>query len=150
MRRSADVQWVVESYALLLAALLLVGGSLGDMYGRRKIYLAGVVLFGAGSAWCGFSPTIRNADRGARRAGRWSGVAGAGEFVADHQLVSRGGAGAGDWDVVWSDRGYGSDWAGDWRVAGAACVVAVGVFFESAAGGGGDCDLLVAGAGESQ
>ena len=54
----SDVQWVVESYALLLAALLLVGGSLGDLYGRRKIFLAGVVLFGAASAWCGFSPTI--------------------------------------------------------------------------------------------
>ena len=34
----ADVQWVVESYALMLAALLLVGGSLGDMLGRRKVY----------------------------------------------------------------------------------------------------------------
>src|SRR5689334_19153543 len=37
-----DVQWVVEAYALLLAALLIVGGSLGDRYGRRKIYLVGV------------------------------------------------------------------------------------------------------------
>ena len=41
----ADVQWVVESYALFLAALLLIGGSLGDRYGRRKISAAGVVLF---------------------------------------------------------------------------------------------------------
>src|SRR6266550_4272125 len=40
----ADVQWVVESYALFLAALLLIGGSLGDRYGRRKIFAAGVVL----------------------------------------------------------------------------------------------------------
>jgi EmrB/QacA subfamily drug resistance transporter len=55
----ADVQWVVESYALLLAALLLVGGSLGDLYGRRKIFLIGTILFAAGSAWCGFSPGIR-------------------------------------------------------------------------------------------
>src|ERR1700722_19152135 len=51
----SDVQWVVESYALLLAALLLVGGSLGDIYGRRRIYLIGVVLFAAASAACGFS-----------------------------------------------------------------------------------------------
>src|SRR5215207_997985 len=43
----ADVQWVVESYALFLAALLLIGGSLGDLYGRRKIFAAGVVLFSA-------------------------------------------------------------------------------------------------------
>jgi EmrB/QacA subfamily drug resistance transporter len=54
----SDVQWIVESYALLLAALLLVGGSLGDLYGRRRIYLIGVVLFAAASAWCGFSSTI--------------------------------------------------------------------------------------------
>src|SRR5579863_4347034 len=38
-----DIQWVVESYALLLASLLLLGGSLGDLYGRRKVFLYGVV-----------------------------------------------------------------------------------------------------------
>src|SRR5262245_63081196 len=37
-----DVQWVVESYALLLGALILVGGSVGDLYGRRRIFLIGV------------------------------------------------------------------------------------------------------------
>ena len=55
----ADVQWVVESYALFLAALLLVGGSLGDRYGRRKVFAAGVALFSAASAWCGLAPNIR-------------------------------------------------------------------------------------------
>jgi EmrB/QacA subfamily drug resistance transporter len=55
----ADVQWVVESYALFLATLLLVGGSLGDMYGRRKIFAAGVVLFSLASAWSGLSPNVR-------------------------------------------------------------------------------------------
>src|ERR1700737_4602014 len=54
----ADVQWVVESYALFLAALLLIGGSLGDQYGRRKIFAAGVVLFSVASAWCGLAPNI--------------------------------------------------------------------------------------------
>ncbi len=54
----ADVQWVVESYALFLAALLLIGGSLGDLYGRRKIFAAGVVLFSAASVWCGSAPNI--------------------------------------------------------------------------------------------
>jgi len=53
-----QVQWVVESYALLLAALLLTGGSMGDMYGRRRIFLAGVALFAAASAWCGVAPSI--------------------------------------------------------------------------------------------
>jgi EmrB/QacA subfamily drug resistance transporter len=53
-----DVQWTVEAYALLLAALILVGGSLGDIYGRKRIYLAGAVLFAAASAWCGLAPDI--------------------------------------------------------------------------------------------
>src|SRR5438270_5562468 len=55
----ADVQWIVESYALFLASLLLIGGSLGDRYGRRKIFAAGVALFSVASAWCGLAPDIR-------------------------------------------------------------------------------------------
>src|SRR5215471_21714051 len=55
----AEVQWVVESYALLLAALLLMGGSLGDLYGHRKIFAAGVAIFSVASAWCGLAPNIR-------------------------------------------------------------------------------------------
>src|ERR1035438_4916298 len=53
-----DVQWVVESYALILAALLLVGGSLGDLLGRRKVYVFGVAVFAAASAWCGVARNI--------------------------------------------------------------------------------------------
>jgi EmrB/QacA subfamily drug resistance transporter len=53
-----DVQWVVESYALFLAALLLVGGSLGDLYGRRKIFTVGTVVFAAASCWCGLATTV--------------------------------------------------------------------------------------------
>ncbi len=56
---ATDVQWIIESYALFLAALLLVGGSLGDLYGRRKIFTAGVVIFAGASAWCGLSPDIQ-------------------------------------------------------------------------------------------
>jgi len=54
----ADVQWVVESYALLLAALLLVGGSLGDLFGRRKVYVLGVAVIAVASACCGLAQTI--------------------------------------------------------------------------------------------
>ncbi len=54
----ADVQWVVESYALFLAALLLIGGALGDQYGRRSIFVIGVALFLVASAWCGLAPNI--------------------------------------------------------------------------------------------
>src|SRR5262245_59926019 len=53
-----DVQWVVEAYALLLAALLLAGGSLGDIYGRKRIYATGVIIFAAASVWCGLAPNV--------------------------------------------------------------------------------------------
>jgi EmrB/QacA subfamily drug resistance transporter len=52
------VQWVIEAYSLLLAALLLVGGSMGDRYGRRKVFVVGVLIFAAASAWCGFASSI--------------------------------------------------------------------------------------------
>ena len=55
---ATDIQWVVESYALLLASLLLLGGSIGDLYGRRKTFLCGVLLFAIGSSWCGLSSSI--------------------------------------------------------------------------------------------
>ncbi len=50
---ASDLQWVVEAYGLMLASLLLVGGSMGDLFGRRKTFLIGTFLFACGSAWCG-------------------------------------------------------------------------------------------------
>jgi EmrB/QacA subfamily drug resistance transporter len=54
----ADIQWVVEAYGLLLGALILVGGSLGDLLGRRKMFLVGVTVFAVSSAGCGLAPNI--------------------------------------------------------------------------------------------
>jgi len=51
----SDLQWVVDAYALTLAAFLLTAGSLADMYGRRRLYLVGLVLFTCASALCGFA-----------------------------------------------------------------------------------------------
>jgi EmrB/QacA subfamily drug resistance transporter len=56
---AVDMQWVIESYSLLLSALLLIGGSLGDHYGRRRIFLIGIALFASASAWCGLAPDTR-------------------------------------------------------------------------------------------
>src|ERR1700746_2139950 len=50
-----DVQWVIEAYSLLLTALLLVGGSLGDHYGPRRVFLIGIALFALASTWCGLA-----------------------------------------------------------------------------------------------
>jgi len=52
------IQWVVEAYALFLSALLLVGGSLGDRYGRRLVFNIGVVVFALASAACGLAANI--------------------------------------------------------------------------------------------
>jgi EmrB/QacA subfamily drug resistance transporter len=52
------VQWVVEAYSLFLSALLLVGGGLGDRYGRKLIFLIGVALFAVSSIACGLATTI--------------------------------------------------------------------------------------------
>ncbi len=54
----ADVQWIVEAYALFLAALIMVGGSLGDHFGRRRIFAGGVALFAVASVWAGLAPDV--------------------------------------------------------------------------------------------
>ncbi len=53
-----DVQWVVEAYGLTLSALILLGGSMGDMLGRRRMFVVGVALFTVTSMACGFSANI--------------------------------------------------------------------------------------------
>ena len=54
-----DVQWVVESYGIFLSSLILAGGALGDLFGRRRMFLIGVLVFAAASAACGLAPSIR-------------------------------------------------------------------------------------------
>jgi EmrB/QacA subfamily drug resistance transporter len=53
----SSVQWVVDAYTLTLAGLILLGGTLGDSYGRRKLFTIGVVWFAAASLLCGLAPT---------------------------------------------------------------------------------------------
>jgi len=54
-----DVQWVIEAYALFLGALILVGGSMGDQFGRKRVFLFGVVFFTAASTLCGLAMSPR-------------------------------------------------------------------------------------------
>jgi EmrB/QacA subfamily drug resistance transporter len=51
----SDLQWIVDAYALTLAALLLTAGSLADLYGRRRLYVTGLVIFTAASLLCGLA-----------------------------------------------------------------------------------------------
>jgi EmrB/QacA subfamily drug resistance transporter len=50
-----DVQWVIEAYALFLGALILIGGSMGDQFGRKRVFLCGVLVFTAASILCGIA-----------------------------------------------------------------------------------------------
>src|SRR6476646_8160322 len=61
-----DLQWVIDAYALTLAALLLTAGSLADLLGRRRIFAIGLVIFSAASLLCGVaaSPLMLNLSRG--------------------------------------------------------------------------------------
>jgi EmrB/QacA subfamily drug resistance transporter len=54
----AGLQWTVDGYLLTLGALLLLGGSLGDLYGRRRMFVTGLVAFTAASALCGVAPSM--------------------------------------------------------------------------------------------
>jgi MFS family permease len=67
----ADLQWVVDAYALTLASFLLTAGSLADIYGRRVLYLIGLVVFTGASALCGFatSTLMLQLSRGLQGAG---------------------------------------------------------------------------------
>ena len=54
----AVIQWVINAYALSLAAFLLIGGAAGDQFGRRRIFVVGICIFAIASVWCGFAPSV--------------------------------------------------------------------------------------------
>ena len=80
-----DLQWVVDAYALALAALLLASGSIADLLGRRRVFVAGLLLFVTASLLCGLSssPTMLNVSRG------FQGVGGAMMFATSLALIAR-------------------------------------------------------------
>ena len=85
----ADLQWVVDAYALTLAAFLLTAGVVGDMFGRRRIYAVGVVIFTLSSLSCGLSTSalMLNLSRAAQ------GVGGAVMFATSLALIAQAFAG---------------------------------------------------------
>ncbi|HEX2049729.1 MAG TPA: DHA2 family efflux MFS transporter permease subunit [Actinomycetota bacterium] len=54
----SGLQWTIDSYLVALGALLLLGGSLGDLFGRRLVFVAGLVAFGVASAACALAPSV--------------------------------------------------------------------------------------------
>lgn len=122
----AGLQWVVNGYTLTLASLILVGGALGDRFGRRKVFLLGVVWFAGASLVCAAAPTAETlvaaralqgvggalltpgslailqaafvpADRG-RAVGAWSGLSGAAAAIAP--FVGGWLIGTGSWRLI--------------------------------------------------
>ncbi len=81
----ADLQWVVDAYALTLAAFLLTAGVIGDMFGRRRVYAVGVVIFSLSSLACGLSttPLMLNLSRAVQ------GVGGAVMFATSLALIAQ-------------------------------------------------------------
>ena len=80
-----DLQWVVDAYSLMLASVLLTAGSLADLFGRRRVFAIGVVLFSLASLLCGLSgsPTVLNLARG------FQGVGGAVMFACAPALIAQ-------------------------------------------------------------
>jgi EmrB/QacA subfamily drug resistance transporter len=80
----SDLQWVVNAYALTLAAFLLTGGAIADLVGRRRVFMAGLVVFTASSAVCGLSssPLMLNLARAVQ------GVGGALMFATSLALIA--------------------------------------------------------------
>jgi EmrB/QacA subfamily drug resistance transporter len=80
----ADLQWVIDAYALTLAALLLTGGSLADLFGRRLVFVIGLVIFTVASALCGLSgtPLVLNLSRALQ------GIGGAFMFATSLALIA--------------------------------------------------------------
>jgi EmrB/QacA subfamily drug resistance transporter len=80
-----DLQWVVDAYSLMLAALLLTGGALADLLGRRLLFTIGLVVFTASSAVCGLSssPLMLNLARGVQ------GIGGALMFATSLALLAQ-------------------------------------------------------------
>ncbi len=81
----SDLQWVVDAYSLMLAAVLLTAGSLGDRIGRRRVFAAGFAIFSGASLLCGLSgsPTVLNLARGLQ------GVGGSAMFATTLALIAQ-------------------------------------------------------------
>src|SRR5436305_3435348 len=80
-----DLQWVVDAYSLMLASIVLNAGSLGDLLGRKRVFLTGIVLFTIASALCGAAtnPLFLNLARGAQ------GIGGAIMFAVSLALLTQ-------------------------------------------------------------
>ena len=85
-----DLSWVVNGYTLFFGGFLLLGGRMADLLGRRRLFVAGLVLFALASLAGGLADVARHADRGTRRPGTRRRAALPGGALARHRDLPRG------------------------------------------------------------
>ncbi len=114
----AEVQWIVEAYLLLLTSLILVGGALGDRYGRTRVFTIGIVLFAAASAWCGLAADVTQliAARAAQGVGAALLVPGSLAIISATFAAHERGKAIGSWAAGTSIAAGGGPIVGSWLV----------------------------------
>ena len=85
----SGLQWIIDAYTLVFASLMLSGGTLGDIFGRKRFFLIGLSVFTAGSLLCGLAPSLGGPDRRTRRPGSGRRRPDAGHPVDPHQHLPR-------------------------------------------------------------
>jgi EmrB/QacA subfamily drug resistance transporter len=97
----SDVQWVMEAYTLVLSALLLVGGALGDHYGRRRLFIIGILLFSLSSVGCAMSTSVAQlvATRAIQGIGAAMLIPGSLALVSSAYPLDQRGAAIGTWSA---------------------------------------------------
>jgi EmrB/QacA subfamily drug resistance transporter len=118
----AQMQWVVEAYALFLAALVLVGGALGDRLGRKRVFSAGVFFFAIASAICGAAPSaaLLAVARGVQGVGGALLVPGSLALISAAYSEKERGAAIGTWSAASGVTGAIGPVVGGWVVAHAS------------------------------
>ncbi len=96
----AALEWTVNAYNLSFAVLLMTGAALGDRFGRRRGFAAGLAIFVLGSAACALAPAVGVADRRARRPGRGRGAGHAARAGAGERRLPAGAARPGARDLL--------------------------------------------------
>jgi EmrB/QacA subfamily drug resistance transporter len=96
----AGLLWIINAYLLMLAALILVGGSLGDRLGRKKVFMFGIVLFGLASLACGLAPTIGWMIRLVQGVGGALMIPGSLSIITASVAPARRGRAIGTWSAV--------------------------------------------------
>ncbi|HUR93546.1 MAG TPA: MFS transporter [Gemmatimonadales bacterium] len=114
----AQAQWVVEAYMLFLASLLLVGGALGDRWGRRRVFVLGTMIFAAASAACGLAANawMLIAARAVQGIGAALLVPGSLALISTNFSSERRGRAIGTWASVTSIAGGAGPVVGAWLV----------------------------------